>query len=357
MKFFEIDFLEAGERGSGDAIALRYRTNDDLDYIHVVDGGYADDGEKLVGHIRQWYDDPVLIDHVVLTHPDGDHASGLKRVLEEFDVTTLWMNRPWAHIDELLPRFKYQYTEQGLIQRLRRDFPFTKELEDIAVANNIAICDAFQGDRIGEFTVLAPTRDRYLDLIVQSEKTPEQARQAAIAGSLYERAVGQFKKFLAAWGEENLKGDNEGTSSENESSIVQYAELCGRRILLTGDTGVNGLREAYEYAIQLGVDLPGLNLFDVPHHGSRRNISSETLNLWLGEKLPQQPERGTFTAMISANQNDPNHPKLATRRALVHRGANVIQTKGTIRHQGGDAPDRGWSPSAPLPYPEEMEDE
>lgn len=38
-QFFEIDFLEAGDRGSGDAIALRYRDDGGQDCIHVVDGG------------------------------------------------------------------------------------------------------------------------------------------------------------------------------------------------------------------------------------------------------------------------------------------------------------------------------
>ena len=44
--FIEIDFLEAGDKGSGDAIAIRHRTRTNLDWIYVVDGGYADDGQK-----------------------------------------------------------------------------------------------------------------------------------------------------------------------------------------------------------------------------------------------------------------------------------------------------------------------
>ena len=41
--FIEIDFIEAGDKGSGDAIAIRHRENT-IDRIYVVDGGYMDDG-------------------------------------------------------------------------------------------------------------------------------------------------------------------------------------------------------------------------------------------------------------------------------------------------------------------------
>ena len=83
--FIEIDFIEAGDKGSGDAIIIRHRRNS-LDWIYVVDGGYANDGQKLVQHTREYYDKPPYIDHVVLTHPDTDHASGLTTVLDEYDV-------------------------------------------------------------------------------------------------------------------------------------------------------------------------------------------------------------------------------------------------------------------------------
>ena len=210
MKFFEIDYIEAGEKSSGDAIALRYRDDDDIDYIHVVDGGYADDGQKICDHIKKYYDDATFIDHVVLTHPDGDHAAGLVTVLEEFDVGTLWMNRPWNHIQALRPRFNYDYTEAGLTRRLKKDYPHTAKLEAVADENGIPIADAFQGQPIGAFMVLSPSYERYLDLVVSSDKTPEPERKAAIAGMLFERAVTFVKNLAAAWGEENLKRSDRG---------------------------------------------------------------------------------------------------------------------------------------------------
>lgn len=352
--YFEIDFLEAGKNASGDAIALRYQDSNEATYIHIVDGGYAEDGERLIDHVREYYGTDK-IDHVVLTHPDGDHASGLRKVIEELEVGTLWMNRPWNHIDALIPLFNYEYTETGLTQRLKKDFPFTAELEKLAEENEIEIRDAFQGDQIGEFTILAPSSDRYIQLVVDSEKTPEPERRAAFEGNIFERTYRVLKNVIASWGEENLKGDTEGTSPENESSIVQYANLCDEKILLTGDAGVDTLEEAYQYALQIGVPLPGIDRLDVPHHGSRRNVSPEILDKWLGPKLASKPDSGHFTAIISANQNDKTHPRKAVIRALTHRGANVYQTDGATQTQK-NAPARAWGSAMPLEYPSENED-
>ena len=354
-QFFEIDFLEAGERGSGDAIALRYRDDAGRDFIHVVDGGYTADGQKIVAHIKEYYGNATHIDHVVLTHPDGDHSAGLKTVLGDCTIGTLWMNRPWVHVGELRPRFNYEYTEQGLIRRLKKDFPNTAELEAIADEEGIAIQSVFQGDRIGAFDVLAPSLSRYLDCVVESEKTPEPERAARIAGEIFEFVAKVLRSFSALWGEENLKGDSEGTSAENESSVVQFANLCDRKILLTGDAGIQALGEAYQYLLQEGVDLPGIDRFQVPHHGSRRNLSSDVLDSWLGEKLPERPTDKKFTAIISANRNDDAHPKKAVVRALIHRGAGVYQTKGKL-HTFANAPSRGWSAAEEWEYPEDMEE-
>lgn len=352
IDFFEIDFLEAGKKGSGDAICLRYGALDGDYTVHVVDGGYADDGPRLVSHLEKYYEAPAYVDHMVLTHPDGDHAAGLMHVLENAIVETIWMNRPWEHVDALLPLFNYEYTRDGLIQRLKRDFPHVAELEKIANKKGVVIQDAFSGNQIGEFTVLAPSKDRYIKAIVASEKTPEPERKALIEGSVFEKAIAAVKQLFALWGNENLKGDTSGTSPENETSIVQFANLCEKKVLLTGDAGVEALEEAYYVATASGVSLPGIDRFQVPHHGSRRNVSSDILDKWLGEKLDSNPEKKLFTAIISANHNDKQHPKNDVVRALTHRGASVLQTNGVTR-TSRNAPDReGWVSATPLDYPD-----
>ena len=346
-EFIELDFIEAGDKGSGDAIAVRHQRGV-YDWVYIVDGGYTDDGQKLLEHVRQFYDNPGYIDHVVLTHSDTDHASGLETVLNDYRVESLWMNRPWKHVDELMPRFKHYQNRDRLIARLKRDFPKVAELEEIAAKKGIAIEDAFCGTTIGVFTVLSPLKSTYLDLIVESEKTPVPAAKAM---AKLEEGVS-----AAAWGEENLKGDTEGTSEENETSVVQFAEVCGKRMLLTGDAGVRALGEGHDAAVALGKSTLPLDWFQVPHHGSRRNLSSDLLDTWLGDKLPSVAESPATLAVVSANRNDKEHPKKAVVRAMIHRGRKVVQTKGTLHVFSDGAPTRGWTAAVPLDYPMDQED-
>src|SRR5258708_1203388 len=99
--FFEIDFLDVESPKSGDAITIRYQLNG-TDYVHIVDGGFQDTGSKVVEHVRKYYNNTTFIDHVVATHPDGDHAGGLRTVLEEFAIGSLWMLRPWLYANEII---------------------------------------------------------------------------------------------------------------------------------------------------------------------------------------------------------------------------------------------------------------
>ncbi len=353
--FYEIDFLDVESSKSGDAIAIRYSING-ASWIHVVDGGYQDTGKKLVGHIRKYYGCPQCINHVVVTHPDGDHAGGLRTILEEFQIGELWMLRPWEYADELLPRFARFTSVENLKKRLKELYPNISALEEIALERGITIREPFQGAQIGVFTVMAPTRSRYLDLIVESDKTPEATADSSIkAASAIAALFEAAKTFVRSlWGQETFPA--EGTAAENEMSVVQYANLLGHKILLTGDTGRVGLTEAADYAPCVGLTLPGIDKFQVPHHGSRRNVSTEVLDRWLGNIKPNQGEQ-TFTAVISAAKNDDDHPRKAVIRAMIHRGGGVYSTKTgfdlTIRQ---NAPDRGWMTAPSTAYPEDQEE-
>ena len=347
--FIEIDFIEAGETKSGDAIAIRHRVNGG-DYVHVVDGGYAADGQHLVDHIRDHYGPGYFINHLVLTHPDLDHASGLEIVLREMRVDVLWMNRPWRHVDALMPYFQRFQDPQRLFNRLRSAFNKVAELEQLALARGVQIRDAFECDRIGAFTVLSPSLPVYLLPVAESEKTPVTNPAVEALRALLDATISGAK-----WGEESLKGDTDGTSADNEMSIVQFANVSGKKVLLTGDAGVRALTDAYGAALRMGLAISPLDWFQVPHHGSRRNLSSVVLDAWLGTRILGPVQASALDAIISANTNDPDHPKNAVVRALIHRGRRVFQTRGRLWIRSGGAPYRGWGDAQPLDYPSTQE--
>lgn len=343
-------------KNSGDAISIRYQING-FENIHVIDGGFESTTPQLAKHLKSNYKTDI-IHRAVVTHPDKDHAEGLAGILEEFSVGELWMLMPWDYVDELLPHFARYNDLRQLKQRLRDDYPYIAELEKIAVRKGIPIYAPFQGTKIGEFTVLAPSRERYLQLIIDSEKTPQRSIRSKGLFSPFGEAVRALVPMIqAGWGQE--KFSTEPTSVENEMSVIQFANICGRRILLTGDAGIQGMTEAANYLERRGVPLPGIKHFQVPHHGGRRNLSTEILDRWLGPRIPMILKEGEerFTAMISSAKDDPDHPKKAVVRALYHRGARIVTTETGAFRSHYNAPDRhGWKAATRPDYPNEQED-
>jgi ribonuclease BN (tRNA processing enzyme) len=330
--FFEIDFLAVETAKSGDAITIRYRVEDEI-FVHVTDGGFTDMGKKIVDHINTHYTPDCYVNHVVLTHSDGDHARGLKYVLENSRVGALWMNRPWQYAEELIDRFATYNSVDALRSRLKKCYPTVQDLEEIANERDIPIYEAFQGQQIGQFHVMSPSRATYLDLIVESEKTPEGIDEADKSGSqkLIEASAAALtvaKNFVRSlWGEE-VFSPNE-TSAENEMSVVQAARICGKTILLTGDTGRRGLQTVVDYSPHVGIVLPGIDRFQVPHHGSRRNINTELLDKILGKRLSNQDTKSDlFSAIISSAKADPHHPRKSVERAMIHRGRTWLRLRG-----------------------------
>lgn len=361
--FYEIDFLDVETDKSGDAIAIRYEIHGRM-LVHLVDGGYQKTGPSIITHINKYYE-TNRIDHLVVTHCDRDHTGGLAEVLEKMEVGALWMLRPWLYAAELLPRFATYNDVDRLRSKLKSAFDKLHELEAIAIRRGIPIYDPFQGASIGEFTVLAPTRARYLDLIVESDKTPESVEESA--ETFFDRAQATVAEVIrkaarlvaGAWNVEVFSPDD--TSRENEMSVVQCARICNKKIVLTADAGREALDEAADYATIIGFGLPGIDAIQIPHHGSRRNVSTALLDRWLGARLPAKPAQGeeTFTAVVSSAKADEDHPRPSVVRAFIHRGAKVIQTESqSIRHKGGAAPAReGWSAVEGAAYPTHYEDD
>jgi hypothetical protein len=89
------------------------------------------------------------------------------------------------------------------------------------------------------------------------------------------------------------------TTPSNESSVVQYANIHESKLLLTADAGVNALNEAADYAAVLGIPITSLTFVQIPHHGSRRNVSRLVLNRLLenpfhAEQRRQKPRMHPF---------------------------------------------------------------
>jgi beta-lactamase superfamily II metal-dependent hydrolase len=315
---------------------------------YVVDGGTKESGRKIVEHVKTYYD-TTHVDYVVNTHPDQDHASGLSVVLEELTVGELWIHRPWNYTKQIIDYFHDgRITEKSLKERLQKSFSYVYPLEELAIEKRIPIKEPYQGSKIGIFEVLSPKKDWYLyDLIPQFNKTPQ-------AKSAFTAAFESIKETVLNWIYEDLHietlSEDGETSADNESSTILYVNINKKGILLTGDAGVKALDKAYKYKPQIA---DNLRFIQVPHHGSRRNVSPSILDNILGEKGQEENKK----AFISAGKESSTHPRQSVVNAFIRRGCKVIATKGrTIRHKKEMTDREGWGVAKSLEFKESFQE-
>lgn len=139
-------------------------------------------------------------------------------------------------------------------------------------------------------------------------------------------------------------------------SVVQYALLNNTSVLLTGDTGREGLQETINYAPAVNLTLPGIKIFQVPHHGGRHNVSIDVLDQLHGPRLSTLPENTTWNAVCSSAKEDVNHPRLSVKRAMMHRGAHFAATEGRDLCYSRGISREGWTSIPQEAYPTEQED-
>ncbi|MCJ2109201.1 MBL fold metallo-hydrolase [Methylobacterium sp. E-041] len=364
----EIEFLPVGDASkAGDAIVIRYGEPHDYKLM-LVDGGHATTGDQIVGHLRRFFGPGPVLEHVVLTHADGDHASGLRTVFEQIPVLNLWMHAPWLHAAEALPLFANKLTTgESLTRRIKGEYDIVSDIYDLADRRGCAIRPAFAGSDIGPFRVLSPDLWTYLHLLPQFEKTPDPDQPAierqglwigksSPATRLFESVKASLQSWTTeTWDRERLR-DGGITSASNESSVVLYGSFEGGPVLLTGDAGDRGLGWAAEAAVRMGLPLQGFQMVQVPHHGSRRNSGPTMLNRILGPIQPHHaPTR--FYAYVSAPTDDSKHPRNIVLNAFARRGGYVIATQGSSKvHWGGFPVRPGYTAAAQVPFFDRVEE-
>ena len=179
--------------------------------------------------------------------------------------------------------------------------------------------------RVGPFKVLAPSRQRYVSLIPDLDKTStsyatEGATLRSILGDAMRTVIEKVKERLDL---ETLDQNPPATSASNETSVVQMATFGDRRILLTADVGPEGLDEAALYAENFSLIIEP-NLVQMPHHGSGRNVTPGVLNRWLGPF----PAVGRGHAVASVGKDEDIYPRKTVANAFTRRGYSVYSTQG-----------------------------
>lgn len=353
---YEIDFLPVGDESKGgDAIALRYgnlhgRRNEQT--VIIIDGGYQDDGEALVEHVDRYYDTDH-VDFVVSTHPDRDHITGLSAVLTELSVGTLLMHVPEHHNPFFGHRSSFEDKAASVGDTFAKSLVQAEGLYDLAQRQRVRVIEPFAGMHTNDgFRILGPTKHYYETLLDEMRGRDTLAGSLSAKELIHKAARGPVGTSAEGLYTEILS-EHSLVSASNNSSVISMLEVDGKRMLFTGDAGEEALRPVVDRLIQEGIAPGGLNLVQVPHHGSRKNVTPSLLDDLLGDITPFT--RGKAYASVPKKNPECRHPAKQTTNAFHRRGYPVVTTAGSTKRFHRNAPDRGWGKSAALPLFERVE--
>ncbi len=331
---FQIDYIPVGTGSKGgDAIALRYGdfSSRETQKVVLIDGGTKDSGKALVEHIKKHYG-TTHVDLVVASHLHNDHVSGLTEVFSGLSIGKFAVHYPWDYTQEIKRMSVSTAGQQTIRNQLEKSLVCLSSLADIAEEKNIPTIHPFSGEQILDgLYVLGPSKDFYQNLLINFGVTPEAKDQHKL-----QDIIGAVKDAFSYIAEtlhiETLSDDYADTSHENNSSLILLLAIDGKRFLFTGDAGKEALAKAIDFAEANNVSLREIDFFDVPHHGSKRNLGPTILN----RLMP-------LNAFISCPpEGDPKHPSRKVVNALLRRNCALGSTrKGeAICHLSPDSPAR-----------------
>lgn len=338
----EIDYLWVGEKSNtGDAIAMRFtRPDTGTDAVVVIDGGFRETGDRLADHIEEHYETSV-VDLVVCTHPDDDHIMGLFGLMERLTVRRLLIHRPSLFGFGVDDGVKCQTVE---------------DLVDLARSKGVTIDDdSWAGTSYfgGALAIAGPSEEYYAQLLVEQSSSSTLASLSTKAKSAFGAVIRSVRSLYEDPGE-TMVGDNGGTTPRNNSSIIMDLQVDDVRALFTGDAGAPALERAADKLDSLG-RAAAIDLFDVPHHGSRHNLTPDLLNRLLGGHTDLA--RGLAIASVGKEAHD--HPRSEVANAIKRRGYPVFCTRGiSLWWRSTDAPTR-WNYGAqatPLDWLDESDE-
>ncbi|MGE0567909.1 MAG: ComEC/Rec2 family competence protein [Bacteroidia bacterium] len=276
-QYLETRFLKVG---CGDGIRIRFLGNDSLYHNIIIDGGtykgtvYEGTLQKEILNIIQSNE---IIDLWIISHIDDDHIGGILRLIKDKETlrqidlkkTTFWFNYSISDYDTGIKENNLKSVSQGILLR-----DFLKE--NVLLVENIT--DAippldFYGCRI---SILSPNKKKYDALLKLWEKEEiiirkkqETKLKSASGTNDYQVKIEHF----------NLDVFNQDDSPENASSIALLLEYADKKILLLADSiptvVVNALK-GLGYSPQNKLIL---DLMQMPHHGNKRNLNDELLDL------------------------------------------------------------------------------
>lgn len=331
-----IDMLSVG---NADAIIVWLKDQQNNSYVIVIDGGNKKDGEKVISHLEKYIlgskaSGKIAPDLLISTHHDKDHIGGLIEVVNHYkgNIGEVWVNNPAEHMGNLAYGFlKESFASKSAFKQYQVIQESLTNLDDfITVVDKYKIprYDALSGrsKHDGIIQILGPSKEFYKSLLPGMDGLEKFVKSEAdwAYNSIFGKAA--INEALENTSPCPIVDEENETSATNNSSVVlQILAREHNKYLFTGDAGVAAFQD-----VQTRYSLENIHWLDVPHHGSRRNLSSELIDT-------MSPKVCYVSAEGSAK-----HPRRALVNCLRKHGAKVYGTHkgGNKWHHRGNFPDR-----------------
>ena len=251
----------------GDCFYIRYISDSKVINI-FVDAGYSGTYKKTFRNdVKEIVARGEKIDLFVITHIDQDHISGIKPFLKEFgidNVEKFWFN----HYDKLNISEETNETEIGVKDGITLKNYFqtrNREINEIIAGDELAISDEIK------FKILSPS--------VNKLKTFKNYWKEE--GKKYEYEISSKKSsdYNKSIDELLLNTFKEDNDIANGSSIAFLLEIGTFKCLFSGDAHPSVLYDSLQKLGYTKEKPLKLDFLKVPHHGSKRNLSNELLEI------------------------------------------------------------------------------
>jgi hypothetical protein len=264
----------------GDCLLLEYG-DDEITKRMLIDGGRAGTYPEIVPTLANVMEAGGHLDVLVITHVDQDHILGVLALMEDEDrpaIDDVWFNGfdQLMDVDPALESFGPRDGELLTTALLTQGVPWNAAFEGRAVEVGRPMELPGDGSTI---TLLSPDRSLLEALI--GDWTEECAKEGLIPGRDPDEPPPKgFEEFGTLDIEELAETAFERDGSKtNRTSIGFLFEHGGVRIMFTGDgddprlvTSVRPFAEAEGGRLRL-------DALKVSHHGSRKNLSRDLLDL------------------------------------------------------------------------------
>lgn len=281
---FRIEMLPARE---GDCLVVTYGDSQAPKRI-LIDGGRKATYDYLRDYLKALPENERVFELLIVSHVDRDHIEGILNLVDDPQIPVsfrdVWFNG-YHHLNdgefEVFSAVQGEVLTAELVKRAKAgewqwNGWFGDDYKRAAAlpGDNSLLHIPLDGEMV--LTLLSPSRNKLTELIPEWE---EKCREAGlVAGEAAQDPAPEGFEFFSAididvLAEEPFEADH---SKPNGSSIAVLAQYGGKKALLAGDSHVDLLEASIE---QLRVsDTPlEIDLFKLPHHGSRKNLSKSLL--------------------------------------------------------------------------------